>query len=192
MTKKVWVFLFNGYSDWEISYVMPELNKSDKFELVTFSKDGKPVTSMGGLSVQPGTSLAQFDTTETDLLILPGGTAWEKGENRELDLLVKAHFGEGKYIAAICGATIYLGQIGILDHVKHTSNDLSYLKAVAPEYRGDAHYVNDRAVSDQNLITANGTAPVEFAREIFARLGLYNPAENEKWFQLFRNGIWSE
>ena len=34
MTKKnVYIFLFNGFSDWEISYLTPELEKNEKIEL---------------------------------------------------------------------------------------------------------------------------------------------------------------
>lgn len=41
-------------------------------------------------------------------------------------------------------------------------------------------------------ITANDIASIEFTREIFAKLELFNSNELEKWFQLFKNGIWSE
>ena len=44
MIKKVYIFLFEGYSDWEISYLTPEINRSENFELVFFSIDGKPVS----------------------------------------------------------------------------------------------------------------------------------------------------
>jgi hypothetical protein len=65
------------------------------------------------------------------------------------------------------------------------------LKSVVPEYTGDKYYVNSPAVSDKNLITANGTAPIEFAREIFRKIALFDEDKLEKWFQLFKNGIWS-
>ena len=47
-------------------------------------------------------------------------------------------------------------------------------------------------MTDRNIITANGIAPIEFAREIFKTIGLYNNDNIEKWFQLFKNGIWSK
>lgn len=50
MRKKIFVFLFDGFSDWEIAYLSPEIKKSNTFELVYFSKDGKPVRSMGGIT----------------------------------------------------------------------------------------------------------------------------------------------
>lgn len=33
---KICVFLFNGFSDWEISYLTPEINKSKEIELIYF------------------------------------------------------------------------------------------------------------------------------------------------------------
>ena len=82
--------------------------------------------------------------------------------------------------------------MGILNDLKHTSNDLNYLKAIAPKYIGETNYENKLAVSDRNIITANGIAPIEFAKEIFTKIELYDLDHIEKWFQLFKNGIWKE
>ena len=192
MKKKIYVFLFDGFSDWEISYLTPEINKSGLFELVYFSKDGNKITSMGGLQIRPTTSLNKINFKDIDMLILPGGPAWEKGEINEIDDITKNLFENGKSIAAICAATTYLGQLGILNEKKHTSNDLNYLKGIAQNYRGDKNYQNSLAITDKNLITANGIGSIEFAREIFKTIELYDDENIEKWFQLFKNGIWSE
>lgn len=188
--KKVYVFLFEGFSDWEIAYLSPEINKSDNIELIYFSKDGNKVSSMGGLQIIPTLSLEKVNIENVDLLILPGGSAWESRENSELEELTKSVFDSGKPVAAICAATTFLGQLGILNEIKHTSNDLTYLKNIATEYSGEENYLNTFAVTDKNVITANGIAPIEFAREIFKTLSLFSEEDTEKWFQLFKNGIW--
>lgn len=36
----VYIFLFDGYSDWEISYLTPELFKDEKISLKTFTVNG--------------------------------------------------------------------------------------------------------------------------------------------------------
>lgn len=54
------IFLFDGFSDWKISYLTPEINKSEGFDLVYFSKDGNLVSSMGGLQISPNTSLSEL------------------------------------------------------------------------------------------------------------------------------------
>jgi len=192
MKKKIAIFLFNGFSDWEISYLTPEINKSDQFELVYFSADGSTITSMGGLQIKPSSSLSELKNEAIDMLILPGGTAWEKGENDEITPLTQKVFKRGKPIAAICAATSYMGQLGLLNDLQHTSNDLNYLKGIAPNYCGEENYQNVLAVTGRNIITANGIAPIEFASEIFKIIGLYNDDHIERWYQLFKNGIWSE
>ncbi|WP_340198840.1 DJ-1/PfpI family protein [Ascidiimonas sp. W6] len=192
MKKKICIYLFNGFSDWEIAYLTPEIKKNETFELVYFSKDGKPIVSMGGLRISQDSSLAAINTDAIEMLILPGGLAWETNENDVIDAFIKNLFEKEKTIAAICAATAYLAKKGFLDTLKHTSNDLNYLKRIAPHYLGEQHYVNALAVTDENLITANGIAPIEFARDIFKKVKLDNENAIEKWFQLFKNGIWKE
>ena len=186
----VFIFLFEGFADWELGYLMPELKKSEFINLKTFSTDGSPVTSMGGLKITPDYSLAEVEAKENTILILPGGNAWEKGEVTGIDDLMKTFSERNFTIAAICGATFYLGEKGFLDEIKHTSNDLNYLKAVAPHYKGENNYQFDPAVTDKKIITARGISPIEFAREIFRKVNLYDENQIEKWFQLFKNGIW--
>ncbi|PHN05196.1 type 1 glutamine amidotransferase family protein [Flavilitoribacter nigricans] len=192
MRQKIAVFLFDGFSDWEIAYLTPEINKSERFDLVYFSESGDAVTSMGGLVIQPTTSLPALAAEEITLLILPGGTAWESGTVTGMDDLTKSQYEQGKPIAAICAATTYLGRLDLLNELKHTSNDPQYLKSIAPQYAGEQHYQHSLAVTDRNVITANGIAPIEFAREIFKIIGLYDDEQIEKWYQLFKNGVWSE
>ncbi|MBD3274989.1 MAG: glutamine amidotransferase [Candidatus Marinimicrobia bacterium] len=192
MRKKIFVFLFDGFSDWEISYLTPEINKSEQFDLEYFSTNGKLITSMGGLQIKPTHSLSDLRIEAIDMLVLPGGTAWESGEISGLEKITKSLFEDGKPIAAICAATTFLGQLGLLNDLKHTSNDLNYLKRIAPYYSGETNYQNSLAITDKNIITANGIAPIEFAREIFKKTALYTNENIEIWFQLFKNGIWSE
>jgi len=190
--KKIHVFLFNGFADWEIAHLAPEINKHAAFELIYFSGDGQMVTSMGGLQVLPTIALNDLKAEDIDLLILPGGTAWEQGKNKEIAALTLKLFQTGKAIGAICAATTFLAQLGILNELKHTSNDLGYLKAMAPEYTGADKYQQTLAYSDRNIITASGIAAIEFAKEIFIQTQLKSSGDAEKWYQLFKNGVWSE
>lgn len=192
MKKKIFIFLFDGFADWEIAYLAPEIYKNEQFELVYFSIDGASITSMGGLQIKPQISVNEIAIADAAMLILPGGVGWEKGENSEIENLTRKLFKNGKTIAAICAATIFLAQLGLLNDLKHTSVDLNYLKAIAPNYLGEEKYQNTLAVTDGNIITANGVAPIEFAKEVFKSSELYSEANIEKWFQLFKNGIWSE
>lgn len=55
-------------------------------------------------------------------------------------------------------------------------------------YRGAALYQNQPVVSSGNVITANSTAPLEFAYHIFKKLGLYEPPTLEARHGLFKTG----
>jgi len=89
----------------------------------------------------------------------------------------------GVPVAAICGATVGLAAAGLLDDRPHTSNAAEVLTAAG--YGGAEHYVDQPAVTGGDLITASAVAPVEFAREIFARLDVYTPEVLASWYKLY-------
>ena len=196
--KKVYIFLFDGFADWEISYVTPHLQKNEKYDLATVSLNGQNVKSMGGLEVISNYKLADTDYENIAMLILPGGDAWERKELREIIPIIQKLVQRQIPIAAICGATTLLADMKLLDSIKHTSNAKKYLKEICPDYEGQENYVgqenysNPTAITDKNIITSSGVAPLEFAREIFKLLTIYDEPTIEKWYQLFKHGIWQE
>jgi transcriptional regulator GlxA family with amidase domain len=188
--KTIYLFLFDGYSDWEPSYVSVEINKSTTYHLQTFSIDNKPVKSSGGLTIQTDAVLTQVNPVEAEMIIIPGGSAWEQGKYREIIPLINELNKQHKAIAAICSGTLLLADAGLLDTINHTSNADFYLKKFSSAYKGAERYQQQPAVSDKNIITGGGVYPLEFAREIFAYLKLMDDAAIEKWFQLYKNGVW--
>lgn len=166
--RKCAIFVFDGYADWEPALAIAGLRQYGGFEVSSFGLVREPVISSGGLKILPDVSADDINTDDFDLLILPGGTAWEEGKNREILDVVKSFDGKRKYIAAICGATILLAEAGLLNTLEHTSNnDAGYLKQFCPSYKGESGYKKQPAVSDGHIITANGAAMTEFAHEIF-------------------------
>jgi transcriptional regulator GlxA family with amidase domain len=88
-------------------------------------------------------------------------------------------------VAAICGATVALASAGFLNNRPHTSNDLDYLKATCPAYQGEAHYRHEPAVTDGDLITATGVAPLEFAYHILKQLDVCTADTLDAWYKLY-------
>jgi hypothetical protein len=86
-------FLFDGFIDHQLSLTLAYLNKGGIHELETFSTRGQRVTSAGGLRVTPHTSLAYIQPEDFDVLLLPGGSCWEKGDNLEIFPLLMAIAG---------------------------------------------------------------------------------------------------
>lgn len=189
-TNHIYVYLFDGYSDWELGYLMPELREDSRYSLLTVSNTGEDVISKGGLKVSVDISLEEVDMDNIRLFIIPGGQMWEDGEHdfSNLDRVIYGAYTHKLPIAAICGATVYLAHRGILDQVKHTSNALFYLKGLVSTYQGESNYINELSVSDANIITATGIAPLEFTKAIMEELD-FNGEYIDRWYQLFKYGI---
>jgi putative intracellular protease/amidase len=183
-----YLFIFDGFADWEPSLVTTGLNRYSNFEIKTFSVDGRIIQSMGNLGVKPDLKLEEIKLADIDLLILPGGNAWELGGNTEISALTKEVFYQGKTIAAICAATTFLAKQGLYSTIKHTSNGLEYLKKQVTEYDAENNYVNLPCVADKNVITANGAAMIEFAHKIFEHFEVFKKEELNYWLALYKSG----
>lgn len=186
----VHVLVFDGFADWEPAHALAELRRWGKRTIRTVGFNAEPVVSMGGLRITPDAALADVRHSDVELLILPGGDRWESADypRSSLEPLIRALLAADVPVAAICGATLALGRAGVLDDRRHTSNAREYLATHAPEYRGSAHYVDAMAVRDRRLITASGLGAVDFARAIFAELGVFSAADEQIWFDMFKHG----
>jgi putative intracellular protease/amidase len=187
----VHILIFDGFADWEPSYALAELRRSGGHEVVTVGFTGDEVTSMGGLRVRPDRALAHVRAADVQLLILPGGDMWEREDaypRAQLEALVGELLAANKPVAAICGATVAMARAGLLDDRRHTSNAASYLTEQVPSYRGVELYEPSLAVYDRGVITASGLGPVEFARAIFAEVGVFSESDRALWYEMFKHG----
>ena len=190
--KTVHLFVFDTLSDWEPGFAIAGINNPQfqrqpgEYRIRTVSLDGKPVTTIGGLKIQPDGALDAVDARDSAMLILPGGARWDEGGNVEAVEKARSYLSAGVPVAAICGATAGLARGGLLDARKHTSNSREYLEQT--KYAGARLYQDERVVRDGSLITASAMAPLEFAREIFDCLQLYTPQVLEAWYKLFATG----
>lgn len=182
-----YLFIFEGFSDWEPALAIANLRKHFNYEIRTFSFDGKPIRSMGNMQVQPDCSMQEVNVEEASLLIMPGGDIWEQGGNQEIAPLVQQFARAQKLIAAICGATLLMANNGYLDTIAHTSNGLPYLQQLAPNYKGEKLYHQHPCITDGHIITANGAAMIEFAIAIFDKLQVEQPDFLEKIKVLYKS-----
>jgi len=181
--------LLDTMADWEVGYLTAYTSRTelqrrpDAVRLRTVGLTRDPVRTVGGLTVVPDATVDQLDPADSAALVLPGADTW--AEPRQGVWLDRARrfLDAGVPVAAICGATYALAAAGLLDDRPHTGPDREFLASSG--YAGAQHYVDELVVTDGDLITASPVAPVEFARAVFARLGLYEPGVLASWYKLY-------
>ena len=127
-----------------------------------------------------------------EMLLLIGGNAWMEEKNNDIKPIVDYAFENNILVAAICGATFFMGENGYLDNRKHSSNTLEFLKSMAHHYRGENNYIEKQAVSDCNVITANGTATLEFTKEIMLYLNAKPADKINEWYKFHKIGFYQK
>ena len=183
------VAIYDTWADWEPGYALAHLASGDwqpdgkKYRIVTVGETSDPITTKGGITLTPDITIGELDPSNSAMLILPGADTWLGGGNAGFVDTASRFLAGGVPVAAICGATVGLAHAGVLNELDHTSNAPQILESDA--YTGHARYKNELVVTDGDLITAAGIAPVEFALAIFERLAFYNRAINDNWYLLY-------
>ena len=189
----VFVYVLNTLADWEIGYLTAEINSGryikksiEKPKIVKVAKNMDTIKTMGGIEITPDITVKEIKIQKNDLLILPGADTWLTENNEEILNFIKNNMGKDITIAAICGAAIAMAYNGLLNEVKHTSENLDLLKMTCPNYNGEKNYYDIPAVVDSNIITASGLAPLEFTYEIFKKMNIMENNTVEAWYNLFK------
>lgn len=189
---RAYLYILNTLSDWEAGHILAELRSgrflkdpSLRYDVVLCGATLDPIATMGGLHLKPDVLVTEIQPGTGDLLLLPGANTWLNPEQVPVIEKVRDVLESRATVGAICGATLALANAGLLDHRPHTSNDKGAFRMFCPNYRGEQFYVNEPAVTDANLITASGLAPVEFAYHVFRQLDVMAPATLAAWHGLY-------
>lgn len=124
-------------------------------------------------------------------LILIGGYGWldDKTSDKVIPIVKKA-IEKGIVVGAICNAASFLAKHGFLNNIKHTGNGLEQLKLWGGNnYTNQAGYINEQAVSDKRIVTANGTGELEFAKELLLLLENDTPEQIEMFYHFNKEGF---
>ena len=192
MKKEILVFIFDGYADWESSYICSELNSPEVDYIVkTISSDKEPKVSMGGFRIIPDYSIFDYPQNFA-MLLLNGGYAWMEHKNNAIKPVVEYAVHNHILVAAICNASNFMAENGYLDNISHTGNTLDYMKSQAPHYKGECKFIEKQAVCDSGIITANGTASLEFAREIMLHLNVKPVEKINEWYKFNKLGFYQQ
>ncbi|MEU8771151.1 Putative intracellular protease/amidase [Streptomyces sp. MnatMP-M77] len=189
--RTVHLAVYDTFADWETGHTTAHLTQHG-YTVRTVGPTREPVTTMGGLRIQPDLALDELRARDSALLILTGAAGWDTGETlAPFARAARGFLDAGAPVAAICGATAGLAREGLLDDRAHTSAVSFYLAATG--YAGGERYVDVDAVTDPGtdgggrLVTAGPTEPVAFAREVFGLLGVYDAKKLDAWYRLFHD-----
>lgn len=177
--------LLDQYADWEAAYLLSLLNQRDDWQIQTGSNLPQ-VRSIGGLQTTIDLNFSEIDRMY-HLLVLVGGNSWDI-QNQELYRIIEKQLAHHLPVAGICGAVDYLAFYGFLEGYKHTGNS-PILWQDFQNYRSPENFVERQAVSDRNLVTANGTAALDFTEFVLQLIG-DSLIEAKKEVDLYRLGYY--
>ena len=196
MNNEILYILLPDYAAHEAVYLSQAI-ASDEFALKQHPKyvnkvvapTMEPVKSIGGFRTLPDYS---FETMPDDYaaLVLIGGFGWATPIAEQVDPIVRKAIEKCKIVGAICNGASFMAKCGFLNGVRHTGNGLEQLQSWGGEsYNNPEDYVNAQAVSDKNIVTANGSATLEFAKELLLLLENDTPERIEMYYQFNKMGF---
>ena len=158
MIKGLMVFS-NNMEDAEAIFTRDLLQRAGfKIDTVSFVK--KEIVTAYGLTVIADYSASDISLDEYEFLILPGGKYVEEIIDKDTQIkdLVEWFNKENKWIAAICAAPRFLGQLGLLEGKKFTC-----FPSCEIDVKNGIYQKNEKAVRDGKIITGRSVgAVVEF------------------------------
>ena len=191
----IYVYVLDTLADWELGYVISELNSGRFFKndaqrvsVKTVSNSKDPIHTMGGLKIMPDCLIDDIVVSETSVLLLPGADKWNDPKHGAIIEKANEFLSLGATVCAICGATVALANLGLLDSRRHTSNGQGFLEMFSPAYKGQDFYIDEPSISDNNLITASSSGALLWAKQIIERLGVFEATTLEAWFDYFSTG----
>ncbi|MDN3449457.1 type 1 glutamine amidotransferase family protein [Planococcus sp. APC 3906] len=191
--EEVLFVVLDEYADWEAASLAAALNEKpeqgeQRYCVKTVSLSKEPVRSIGGFRTLPDYALDEIGDDFAGVVLI-GGNSWRKEESKAVMELVQKALDANKVVGAICDASVFLGMNGVLNDVRHTSNQLAELKeASAENYTGESDYAEQQAVRDGKIVTANGSAFLEFGKEMMEALESAPQAEIDEWYEFFKSG----
>lgn len=196
MNNEILYILLPNYAAHEVVYLSQAiasdeyaLKEKPKYVNKVVAPTMEPVKSIGGFRTLPDYS---FETMPDDYaaLVLIGGFGWTTPVAEQVEPIVRQAIEKRKVVGAICNGASFMAKCGFLNTVKHTGNGLEQLKIWGGDnYINPEGYTHAQAVSDKNIVTANGSATLEFAKELLLLLENDVPERIEMYYQFYKQGF---
>jgi len=193
MKKTVLFVILDQFAEFEAGYLASAIHMlgQDRFCVKTVSLTKEPVCSVGGFRVIPDYDVNDYPSDYAGMILI-GGMTWREEASMQAEAFVQDALKKDRILGGICDAAAFLGKTGALNHVRHTGNHLPDLKSWAGEaYTGEENYCMQQAVRDGNIVTANGTAALEFAKEVLLALQAAPEKVIEEWYGFHKLGMYT-
>ena len=194
--KQVLYLLLPPFAEHELPFLTQPLRsdaasmkENPQYENKIVAPSMEPVEAISGFRLLPDYT---FETipNEYAALVLIGGYGWQSEAAHRVAPLVADALSKGRIVGAICNAASWMASKGFLNQVRHTGNGLEQLQLWGGKaYTNASNYVDAQAVSDRNIVTANGSAHLEFACEILRLLQNGQPEEIEMYQTFYKMGL---
>lgn len=175
--RKILIYIYDGMASFEITLLTQLLSLEQGFELVIAADELRLIKDKPGFSIMPQVELKNIKGNEIEGIIIPGG--WLAHLDEQLISLLRELDEEHKLIAAICAAPWILAKAGLLTNRRYTSSIVKWedrhkevFGLVDPFPRES--YEESRVVRDDHIITAKGTAFIDFTIEVCSYLGIFD------------------
>jgi 4-methyl-5(b-hydroxyethyl)-thiazole monophosphate biosynthesis len=190
MSKKVLLFLSNGFEEYEAAVFTDVMgwSRSDGEEGVELRTCGchQLIKGTWNLNVIPEMQLSDVTVDDFDALALPGGFEeagyYEDVYSEEFQDLIREFHSREKWIASICVGALPLGKSGILAGKKGTTYSL--LESVRPQQLrnfGVDVTENQMEVTDRIITSCGPSSGLEVAFTLLEKLTSRSNAETVKF-----------
>lgn len=197
MQNEVLYLLLNNYADHEpvflasaIACDQRAIKENPKYLNKVVAPTLDAVRSCSGFHTLPDYS---FETMPDDYaaLVLIGGFGWfDEKEADKVVPIVRHAIEKGIIVGAICNAASFLAKHGFLNEIKHTGNGLEQLRLWGgSNYTNEGGYISEQAVSDNCIVTANGSGYLEFAKELLLLLENGTPEQIDMFYRFNKLGL---
>lgn len=197
MDNEILYVLLDNYAEHEPAFLASAINCEERglrSEPKYINKVVAPTTdavrSCGGFRTLPDYSFGTMPETYAALVLI-GGYGWlDHAVADKVAPIVKAALDKGIIVGAICNAASFMARHGFLNNVKHTGNGIDQLiQWGGDNYTNTSGYINKQAVADKNIVTANGSGYLEFARELLLLLKNDTPESVEMFYKFNKIGL---
>lgn len=169
MSKKVYIFLADGFEDIE-GLTVVDLMRRAEIDIKTVSiKESKEIKTSHGITMLTDMTFHETDFSDADMLVLPGGMPGTKylADYQPLTELLTQFYQAGKKIAAICAAPSVFSGLGLLKGKKATAYPC-FMEVIEKD---GALTSEEPVVVDENITTSRGLGTaVDFALSLISQL----------------------